>query len=377
VASRQTCEAHKFLKNFSQGAIVTSMGEIGVAIVGCGYWGQNLVRNFWELEEAKVQMVCDLDARLLARTLRRYPTVEPARDYQAALRHPGVEAVVLATPVSTHYTFARQALESGKHVLVEKPLAQRAEEVLELIELAERQRRTLMVDHTFLYTAAVRRMKQLVDAGQLGDLLYYDSVRINLGLVQSDTNVLWDLGPHDFSIMDHLCGFDPVSVSAVAARHLDCPFENIAYVNVRFDSNLIAHFHLNWLAPVKVRLTLVGGSKKMLVYDDTEPSEKVKIYDRGITVAKNPERRARLLAGYRNGDMLAPQLDNTEALRLAAREFTSSIAEARPPLTDGSSAYRVVRLLEAAQQSIEQNGREVELGKPALPRSPRPEQVTV
>ena len=356
---------------------MSATNEIGVAIVGCGYWGQNLVRNFWELEDARVMMVCDLDSRLLARTLRRYPTVEPARDYRAILRHPGVDAVVLATPVSTHYEFTRQALQAGKHVLVEKPLAKQVREVLELIELAECQHKILMVDHTFLYTAAVRRMKQLIAAGHIGDLLYYDSVRINLGLVQSDANVLWDLGPHDFSIMDHLCPLDPVSVSAVAARHLDCPFENIAYVNVRFSSNLIAHFHLNWLAPVKVRLTLVGGSKKMLVYDDTEPSEKIKIYDRGITMTQDPERRARLLAGYRNGDMLAPQLDSTEALRLAAGEFINSIAQNRPPLTDGASAYRVVRLLEAAQESIEQNGREVELGKPAMPQVPGPERLAI
>jgi predicted dehydrogenase len=342
------------------------MNEIGIAIVGCGYWGQNLIRSFWDVDDTRVVMVCDLDSRLLARTLRRYPTVEPARDYQSILRHPGIDAVVLATPVSTHYEFARQALRAGKHVLVEKPLAQHVREVLELIELAEREHKVLMVDHTFLYTAAVRRMKQLIAAGEIGDLLYYDSVRINLGLVQSDTNVLWDLGPHDFSIMDHLCPLHPVSVSAIAARHLDCPFENIAYVNVRFGTNLIAHFHLNWLAPVKVRLTLVGGSKKMLVYDDTEPSEKIKIYDRGITMAQDPERRARLLAGYRNGDMLAPQLDSTEALRLVAREFVGSIIQNRPPLTDGPSAYRVVQLLEAAQQSIEQNGREIELGKSAV-----------
>ena len=351
------------------------MREIGVAIVGCGYWGQNLIRNFWELEEAELLVVCDADAKILARTLRRYPTVELTRDYQTVLRHPGLDAVVLATPVSTHYSFARLALQAGKHVLVEKPLATTTNEVLELMDLAERQRKTLMVDHTFLYTAAVRRMKQLIDSGEIGELLYYDSVRINLGLVQSDINVLWDLGPHDFSIMDHLCELDPVSVSATAAAHLDCPFENIAYVTVRFNSKLIAHFHLNWLAPVKVRLTLVGGSKKMVVYDDMEPSEKVKVYDRGIDMNYDPERRARLLTSYRNGDMLAPQLDTTEALRLVAREFTSSISENRLPMTNGSAGYRVVRLLEAAQQSIQKNGREIELCDTELPATQSAAQV--
>jgi len=346
------------------------MSEVVIAIVGCGYWGQNLVRNFWEQEGARLQVVSDLNGALLARTLRRYPSIEVTGDYREVLRHPGVEAVVLATPLSTHYNFAKQALEAGKHVLVEKPLAQSTAEALELLELAERHRRTLMVDHTFLYTPAVRRMKQLIQAGDIGELLYYDSVRINLGLVQSDTNVLWDLGPHDFSIMEHLCGADPVAVSATAVKHLDCPFENIAYVTVRFDSTLIAHFHLNWLAPVKIRLTLVGGSKKMLVYDDIEPSEKVKVYDRGITVNRDlgAEGRARLLTSYRKGDMLAPYLDTGEALRLMAQEFIDAIREDRPPLSSGLAGYRVVRLLEAAQQSIEQNGREIGLRDPILTR---------
>lgn len=337
------------------------MSEIGMAIVGCGYWGQNLIRNFWEAEGARLRVVCDLNANLLARTHRRYPTLEMTEAYDDVLSHSAVEAVVLATPVSTHYGFAKRALQAGKHVLVEKPLAASSTEALDLVETADRQGKTLMVDHTFLYTPAVRRMKQLIDGDEIGELLYYDSVRINLGLVQSDTNVLWDLGPHDFSIMDHLCGRDPIAISATAARHLDCPFENIAYINARFDSSLIAHFHLNWLAPVKVRLTLVGGSKKMLVYDDMEPTEKVKVYDRGITLNHDPEHRERLLAGYRIGDMWAPQLDTTEALRLVAREFIGAITENRPPLTDGSAGYRVVRLLEAAQRSMEENGREIEL----------------
>jgi predicted dehydrogenase len=345
------------------------MSEIGVAIIGCGYWGQNLIRNFWEAEGARLRVVCDVDASSLARTCRRYPTLEITEAYEEVLTHPAIDAVVLATPVSTHYGFAKQALEAGKHVLVEKPLAARSAEALDLVETADHLSKTLMVDHTFLYTPAVRRMKQLIDGGEIGELLYYDSVRINLGLVQSDTNVLWDLGPHDFSIMDHLCGRDPIAISATAARHLDCPFDNIAYISARFDSQLIAHFHLNWLAPVKIRLTLVGGSKKMLVYDDMEPTEKVKVYDRGITMNHDPEHRARLLAGYRIGDMWAPQLDTTEALRLVAREFIGAITESRPPLTDGFAGYRVVRLLEAAQGSIEKNGRETGLAGPALPRA--------
>ncbi|MBI2815359.1 MAG: Gfo/Idh/MocA family oxidoreductase [Acidobacteria bacterium] len=351
--------------------------QIGVAIVGCGYWGQNLIRNFWQLETAAVAMVCDEDAACLERTVRCYPTVKATRHFEEILSDTRVDGVAIATPVSTHFQLARRALEAGKHVLVEKPICQTSLEVLELMELAQRRRRVLMVDHTFLYTAAVRRMKQLIASGEIGGLLYYDSVRVNLGLVQSDTNVLWDLGPHDFSIMDHLCDLEPRSIQASAASHLDCPFEDIAYVTVRFQNSLMAHFHLNWLAPVKVRLTLVGGSKKMLVYDDLEPSEKVKVYDRGITVRHDPERRSRMLAGYRHGDMLAPQLDTTEALRLMAQEFISSIGENRTPLTDGVSGYRVVRLLEAAQQSIEQNGREIELAEPVFARSVRTSRLAV
>jgi predicted dehydrogenase len=343
------------------------MSSLRVAVVGCGYWGQNLLRNFCELEEAEVVMACDFDSRALVRAKRRYPTIEITQSYKEVLADPRVDAVVLATPVSTHYLFAKQALLSNKHVLVEKPLAQSTSQVLELIELAEQAGKTLMVDHTFLYTGAVRRMKALVESGEIGELLYFDSVRISLGLVQSDINVLWDLGPHDLSIMDYLCGRDPVAISATGVKHLSTPFENVAYVTVHFEGNLIAHFHLNWLAPVKVRRTLVGGSKKMIVYDDMENSEKVKVYDKGIMQNHDPECREKMLTGYRNGDMLAPNLEATEALRLMAREFVASVVERRPALSDGYCGYRVVRLLEAAQQSIQENGRLIFFKKAPLP----------
>src|SRR5690348_10464906 len=337
------------------------MHRVRVAVIGCGYWGQNLLRNFCELEEAEVLMVCDFDARALARAQRRYPAIEVTQSFTDVILDPRVEAVVIATPVSTHYGFAKQALQAGKHVVVEKPLAQTSTEVLDLIEIAERNGRSLMVDHTFLYTSAVRRMKAMVQSGEMGKLLYFDSVRISLGLVQSDINVLWDLGPHDFSILNYLCDREPVSISATGMKHLSCPFENIAYVSVQFEDNLIAHFHLNWLAPVKVRRTLVGGSKKMIVYDDMETSEKVKVYDKGISMTHDPEARERLLTGYRNGDMLAPQLDTSEALRLMANDFATAIADQHRPVSDGYSGYRVVRLLELAQRSMAQNGRPVEV----------------
>ncbi|HET6840947.1 MAG TPA: Gfo/Idh/MocA family oxidoreductase [Candidatus Angelobacter sp.] len=343
------------------------MKPIRVAQIGCGYWGQNLIRNFWEVEGAEVIVACDPDEKALARMRRRYPTVTLTAHYEDVLSNPAVDAVILATPVSTHHDFAKRALLAGKHVLVEKPIATSSVHVIDLIETAAKQDKVLMVDHTFLYTSAVRRMKSLIDAGELGEILYFDSVRINLGLVQSDTNVLWDLGPHDFSIMDYLLGQEPVSVTATGVKHLRTPYENIAYVTARFDSNVIAHFHLNWLAPVKVRRTLVGGSQKMLVYDDMENSEKIKIYDRGVSQNHDPANRERLLTSYRNGDSLAPNLDTTEAMRLMAKEFIASIIEKRAPLSDGYSGLRVVRLLEAAQHSIQQDGREVLLS-PMVPR---------
>lgn len=334
--------------------------EIGVAIVGAGYWGQNLIRNFWEAEGCRLVAVCDTDSMVLSKALRRYPTIEVTQDFSTVVRHIGVDAVVIATPASTHFDFARQVLKSGKHVLVEKPLTTNTQDAQRLIDLAAAKQKVLMVDHTFLYTAAVRRMKQLVDAGEVGDLLYFDSVRINLGLLQSDTNVLWDLGPHDFSILDHLCNLQPAAVSAIAGKHFGYPFEDIVYVTVRYESSFIAHFHLNWLSPVKVRLTLVGGSKKMIVYDDMESDEKVKVYDKGVTVNQSGETRNRLLAAYRRGNMMAPTLDNTEALRLVARDFIGAIVENRSPIADGMAGFRVVRLLEAAQKSMD-SGREVKL----------------
>ena len=347
------------------------MPGVNVAIIGCGYWGQNLIRNFYEVEGAVLKTVCDLEERSLKRVERRFPTVQLSQNFEEVLADPAIDAVVIATPISTHYSYAEKALLAGKHVLVEKPLTTSAARVLDLMDIAEQAKKKLMVDHTFLFTSAVRKMKQLIDSGEIGDLLYFDSIRINLGLVQSDTNVLWDLGPHDFSIMDYLCDLEPKSVSANAVKHLHCPHDNIAYVTVRFSNNLIAHFHLNWLAPVKVRTTIVGGSKKMIVYDDMENSEKIKVYDRGITQNHDPARRERMLTGYRNGDILVPNLENTEALKLMAQEFINSIREDRQPLTDGSSAYRVVRLLEAAQRSIEQNGREIDLDLPGRLRSQR------
>lgn len=337
------------------------MSKPRVAVIGCGYWGQNLIRNFAELSEANLATVCDFDLAAMARVSRRYPALELTSEFQDVVTDPRIDAVAIATPVSTHYPIARKALQAGKHVLIEKPMATSTAEVSDLLELAEKHRKVLMVDHTFLYTGAVRRMKTLIDSGAIGDLLYIDSVRISLGLVQSDINVLWDLGPHDLSIMNYLCDREPVSVSAIGTRHLGCPFENMAYMSVTFRDNFIAHFHVNWLAPVKVRRTLIGGSKKMIVYDDMEPTEKIKVYDKGISMNHDPQDRARLLAGYRNGDMLVPNLDTSEALRLMANDFIRAIVEGVAPVSDGYSGYKVVRLLQLAQKSMALNGRAVEV----------------
>jgi len=345
----------------------SAMSKLRIAIVGCGYWGHNLIRNFAELPEVEIKTVCDFDLTALARVKRRYPAVELQPDYEDIISDSRIDGVVIATPLSTHYQLARRALRAGKHVLVEKPLATSSAQALDLIELSEKQDKVLMVDHTFLYTGAVRSMKHLIDSGELGDLLYFDSIRISLGLVQSDINVLWDLGPHDLAILTYLCNRNPVSISAAGVKHLGCPFENIVYVSVRFEGNIIAHLHLNWLAPVKIRRTLVGGSRKMIVYDDMETTEKVKVYDKGISMNHDPQHRERLLAGYRNSDMHAPKLDTSEALRLMAYDFVRAIIETRRPISDGHSGYRVVRLLEMAQTSLAQNGRPVEFHSPAIP----------
>ena len=341
---------------------VLRMSKVRVAIVGCGYWGLHLMRNFAEVKEAEVRAACDFDLAALARIKRRYPAVDLQSRYEDIISDAGIDAVVIATPASTHYPFARTALLAGKHVLVEKPMATSAGQGLDLIELAKRQNRTLMVDQTFVYTGAVRHIRGLIDAQELGEVLYFDFARTGPGLAHSDINVLWDLGAHDFSILNYLCDRDPISVSATGVKHLGSPIENIAYVSVRFDGNLLAHFHFNWLTPMKVRRALIGGSKKTVIYDDLETNEKVKIYDKRVGMDHDSEHREQLLSGYRDGDILAPNLDTSEALRAMASDFVRAIAENRPPVSDGTAGYRVVRLLEAAQCSMAQDGRPVDVG---------------
>jgi predicted dehydrogenase len=342
------------------------MSPTTIGVIGCGYWGPNLLRNFSENEEARLRWMCDLDAKRLETLARRYPSAETTTDYRQLLSDSNLEAVVIATPVSTHFNFAREALLAGKHVLIEKPFTASVAEAEQLIELAENSKLTLMVDHTFIYTGAVRKIKEVVESGELGELLYFDSIRINLGLFQRDINVVWDLAPHDLAMMDFIIDRQPLSVTATGSCHVERGIENIAYVMLRFPDEFIAHFHFNWLSPVKIRRTLIAGSRRMIVYDDIEPTEKIRIYDKGVMVTRreedaDKEAAYQTLVSYRTGDMWAPKLDSTEALSHVCREFLSAIAERRRPLTDGHSGLRVVRLLEAAQASISQNGRPITL----------------
>jgi predicted dehydrogenase len=334
---------------------------IGIGVIGYGYWGPNLVRNFVETPGSKVVMVSDLRQERLKQVQTRYPTIETTCDHQELLTNPKVDAVVIATPVSTHFTLGMQALQNGKHVLIEKPMTATSDDSNHLIDEAERRHQILMVDHTFVYTGVVRKIHDMVSKNELGDLYYYDSVRINLGLFQHDVSVIWDLAVHDLSIMDYILPFHPVAVSATGMSHIPDQPEDIAYLTLYYQNHFIAHIHVNWLAPVKVRRTYLSGSRKMLVYDDLEPSEKIKLYDKGIVLKDQPESIYRMLVGYRTGDMWAPQIDSTEALKVEAQHLIECINEGTSPVTDGQAGKRVVRILEAAAQSLSQHGNPVEL----------------
>jgi len=333
---------------------------IKIAVAGYGYWGPNLVRNIQESGKASVVTCCDMNTDRLKQVASKYPSIRTTTSYDDVLNDPSVNAVVIATPVATHYEFARKALERGKHVLLEKPATSSTAEAEKLVELAEKHSLTYMIDHTFIYTGAVRKMKEVVDQGELGDIYYLDSVRINLGLFQRDVNVLWDLAPHDIAILEHLVKERPVSVCATGACHVGNGHENVAYLTVYFNSGMIAHFHNNWLSPVKVRTMLVGGSKKTIHYDDMEVSEKIKIYDRGVDI-DTTEGVHDARVSYRLGDMWAPRLDQTEALRLMAGEFIDCIQTGRRCITDGTSGLNVVRILEASEMSIKHRGKEIKL----------------
>jgi predicted dehydrogenase len=334
---------------------------VRVGVVGYGYWGPNLVRNFHELPGCRVTRVADSRADRAALAVSRYPTIAATTSAAELIEAKDVDAVVVATPVVTHVDLALAALRAGKHVLVEKPLAHDTVSCGRMIEEAERHRRVLMVDHTFPYTGAVRKIKDLVDEGRLGDWYYYDSVRVNLGLFQHDVSVVWDLAVHDLAILDFLFAAQPVAVSATGVSHVATGLENLAYLTLFYSGNVIAHIHVNWLAPVKIRQTLIGGSKTMIVYDDIEPTEKVKVYDKGITLETDPNSVYDLRVGYRTGDVWVPKIEGREALSLLAQHFVACVERKERPITDAASGARVVAVMEAATRSIGQRGAVMEL----------------
>ena len=334
---------------------------IHVGVIGYGYWGPNLVRNFVETPGSEVIAVTDKRAERLEIVKKRYPTVKTTTDHSEVLQDPNINVIAIATPVSSHYALAMEALKAGKHVLCEKPLASTSKESAELIAEAKRQDRVLMVDHTFVYTGAVRKIHDMVASGDLGEIYYYDSVRVNLGLFQHDVNVLWDLAVHDLSIINYVLGKQPIAVSATGVSHVAGQPENIGYLTLFYEGSLIAHVHVNWMSPVKVRQTLIGGSKKMIVFDDLDPSEKIKVYDKGINLNADPESVYQMLISYRTGDMWAPQVDMTEALKTESLHFIRCIENGETPLTGGEAGHKVVQILEAATQSMHERGRTVEL----------------
>ena len=334
--------------------------DIGIGLVGYGYWGPNLARVGAEADGCRLAAVADFSAEARGRAEKRYPGIRTHADWRDLVKDPAVDAVVVATPVHTHFDIAFAALENGKHVLVEKPMTRNRAEASILIDEAARRGCVLMVDHTFVYTPAVRKIRELIEEGVLGDVFYYDSTRINLGLFQTDVNVIWDLAVHDLAILDHLMGGNPAAISATGARHVAGRPENTAHLTLYYPGGTIAHLNVNWLAPVKIRRTLIGGSRKMLVWDDLEPSEKIKVYDRGVTVAGSAEELRDIRVSYRSGDMWAPQLSSREALLTEMEHFAACIRDGSTPATDGRSGLHVVTMLESASRSLAERGRPVE-----------------
>lgn len=326
---------------------------IRLGVIGYGYWGPNVVRNFVAHHDCKVVTVCDKSSTAVARAMAAYPSIGVTTDSEDVLLSVDIDAVAIVTPVSYHYELAKKALENGKHVFVEKPFTATSAQAEELIELAERQGLQIMVDHTFLFTGAIRKIKQLIDAGDIGKIYYYDSTRVNLGLFQHDVNVLWDLAPHDLAIMDYLLGLEPELIVATGGAHVHS-LENIAYLTVYFPDNVLAHINVNWLSPVKVRTTFIGGHKKMLLWNDLDPAEKLRVYDKGAEL-RTEQGVHQALVSYRTGDMFAPKLEETEALRVETRYFLDCIQSGTKPFNDGHAGLRVVRILEAAEQSLSQH----------------------
>ena len=326
-----------------------------MGVIGYGYWGPNIVRNIRSIDNAELVAVCDKSPAALRRAAKGYPGVHLTTDFAEVLRSPDIDAVAVITPVWTHYELAKSALENGKHVFVEKPFTSTPWQAEELIELADRKGLKIMVDHTFLFSGAVKKIREIVDAGTLGPLYYFDSTRVNLGLFQHDVSVVWDLAPHDLSIMDHIIREEPEAVVATGANHFNGQAD-MAFITIYFPRNIVAHINVNWLSPVKVRTTLIGGKDKMLVWNDLEADEKIKVYDKGVQIT-NGEGIYDLLVSYRTGDVWAPKCDQTEALKTELQYFTDCVLNNRVPMNDGVAGLRVVKLLDAADQSLKDRGR--------------------
>jgi len=335
--------------------------KVNIGIVGLGYWGPNLVRNFSEVDSCYVAMACDSEKARLKLIKRRYPYIDVTTKYKDLVDAKEIDAIAIATPVVSHYELAKQALENGKHVLVEKPLCANVKEAEGLIKAARSHGKVLMVDHTFLYTGSVRKAKELISKGGLGELYYFDSVRINLGLFRSDVNVIWDLAPHDISIAQYLIEEDPISVSVLGRDFNNNNIACIAYMTLRYKSGIIAHIHVSWLSPVKIRRIIIGGSRRMIIYDDVEPTEKIRVYDSGIEFDYSQENP--LQPTYRLGDIYLPRLDQREALLVEAEHFVDCILNGKKPLTDATFGLAVLKVLEASDTSLREGGREVVLSR--------------
>jgi len=336
---------------------------IKIGVIGYGYWGPNVARNFNETPGATVAAIADMDRRVLQRAEKLYPHVRTTTDFREVICAPDLDAVAIVTPVSSHFALAKEALLNGKHIFIEKPFTSCAAEAEELIELAERKGLKIMVDHTFLFTGAVRKIKELIEGDVLGDLYYFDSIRINLGLFQKDVNVVWDLAPHDLSIMDYLFNRDPTAVMATGVAHFNNGLEDLAYITVYYPGKVIAHLNVNWLSPVKIRTTLIGGQKKMLVWNDLVADEKIRIYDKGVEGldGESPEKSYGLRVSYRSGDMWAPRVDVVEALKSETAYFVECVSRNVNPQNDGVAGLRVVRMLEAIVRSMRMGGAVVPL----------------
>ena len=332
---------------------------VKVGVIGCGYWGPNLIRNFSKVPDCRLEAVADQKPERLASVRHLNSEMRTTTEANELVESDSIDAVVIATPISTHFDLAKACLNNGKHVFIEKPITTTSAQARELIHLAQQQHKVLMVDHTFIYSGAVRKLRQIIDSGELGEIYYYDSVRLNLGLFQHDVNVLWDLAPHDFSLLTYLLDKKAIRVTASGSspvRWNGWKQESIAYVNVELEGRANAHFHLNWLSPVKLRRTLIGGSRKMVIYDHLDTENQVKIFDKGIEVREDLD-RYKVLVQYRMGDLLCPKVDQTEALEVACKHFVHCIQTGEQPITDGHAGLRVVQLLEAAERSMRKEGR--------------------